>query len=485
MDHVQELRSGGADCGATPRGRARRYFGIGLLSTLPVLAACQTYRPAPVDEAAHRARWHGAGPESAQQHVGALPDDGLGAASEPPRAIDRSRAAALALANHGALRLLRLEREAAGARVAFAGGLGAPSLEGEVRRAESGSDPWIVAAGLGIAIPLTGRRAAERAAAEAHWHSLGFAVLELEADVALELDRRWWAHGAARRRESLWQRQTERWTGWAAKLDSLADAGEVAPSERLWLDVAQQEQRVALERARAETESTGAQLWTYLGLAPEHREEFSAVWAADSGAAELPVLPESAGTEWIDRHPRMLRLREEYRVAEANLRLEIALQVPDLVLGPSVESDEGRFSVGLFGALGLPVFRANRLAIENARHERDRKRVELELAYESFVAQRAELEAEEQALRRLDTLLRDDLEPRARIRAEQSWQLVGAGEAPVPLALEAEHALHQIELEHIDLLRARAELGSALTHLVGAHTTHGPSSTDTTSEWTP
>lgn len=458
---------------------------MGLLSALPVLAACQTYRPAPLDEVAHRARWHGAGPDSAEQHVGAGADDGLGAAADPPRAVDRSRATAFALANHGALRLLRLEWEAAGARVALAGGLGAPSLEGDVRRADSGSDPWIVAAGLGFAIPLTGRRGAERAAAQAHWHSLGFAIAELEADVALELDRLWWAHGAARRRESLWQRQTERWTGWAAKLDSLADAGEVAPSERLWLDMAQQEQRVALERARAETESTGAQLWTYLGLAPEHREEFSEVWGTALSASDLQVVTATPGTEWTDLHPRMLRLRAEYRVAEANLRREIDMQVPDLVLGPSLESDEGRFSIGLFGALGLPVFRANRLAIEDARHDRDRKRVELELAYESLVAQRAELEAEDQALRRLEALVRDDIEPRARVRAEQTWQLVGAGEAPVQLALEAERALHQIELEHIALLQARAELGSTLAHLVLAHAAHGRQSTDTNSEWTP
>lgn len=461
---------------------------------LLALAACQTYRPAPVDEAAHRARWHGAGPTSAQQHTDAADGattadgfgaDGLGAEAQSARGLDHRRATALALANHGALRLLRLEWEAARERVALTGGLGAPNLEAEVRRADSGSDPWIVTAGLGVAIPLTGRRAAERAAAEAHWHSLRFAIAELEADVALELDRRWWAHGAARRRERLWQRQTERWSGWAAKLDRLAELGEVAPTERLWLDVAQQEQRVALERARAETESTGARLWTYLGVAPEHRERFADVWGAESSESELPDVAGTAGTDWIDAHPRMLRLRAEYRVAEANLRLEIDRQVPDLVLGPSVESDEGRFSIGLFGALGLPVFRANRLAIGDARHRRDQKRVELEVAYESLVAQRAELEAEQEALRRLDTLLHEDLVPRARNRAERTWQLVEAGEAPVPLALEAERALHQIELEHIALLHSRAALGSALAHLVRAHTAHGPSSTDTTLEWTP
>ena len=485
MELTNGLRRGGAEGHPLRRGAVQRCCGIGVSLALLVTAACQSYREAPLDEGLHRARWHGEGVVPADTSLGAAASGGETAAL--PRGLDRARATALAQANHGALRLLRLEWDTAKAQAQIAGGLADPTLEAEVRRAESGSDPWIVAAGVGFAIPLSGRRAALRASGEAHAQSIGFAVLELEADVALELNRRWWAHGAARLRAQFWERQFEAWSDWAAKVDVLAELGELAPADGMWLEVAQQEQRLALERARGDTATTGAHLWTYLGLAPEHREELHAELdlANAANARGLSSPTDTLETAWVDRHPRLLRLRAEYEMAEAELRLQIALQMPDLVLGPSVESDEGRLSLGVFGALGLPVFQSNRVAIEEARRAREHKRLEVELAYESLVAQRAELGTQEQSLRELHGLVLSELEPRARVRAERSWDLVRAGEAPVLLALEAERALHDIEMEQMELLHARAALDSAIQHLLLETPATGASSPKIISESNP
>lgn len=79
-----------------------------------------------------------------------------------------------------------------------------------------------------------------------------------------------------------------------------------------------------------------------------------------------------------ENRPALLRKRAEYAVAEANLRLEVAQQWPDITLTPGFNDEPGEdrnvFSLGL--GVTLPVFDGNQKNIAESRARRDQVREE-------------------------------------------------------------------------------------------------------------
>jgi outer membrane protein TolC len=333
---------------------------------LLAVGACVPYVPRPVEPAAHPAEYR----------ARRLDDPKLvewvarwAARPEPRRWTDRQ----LALAALG-LRA-ELERARADWRTAMAGERSAgarpqPGIEAGVERAVSGSEgqsPWVVSlAGL-VGIELGGKRGARLQQARAR-------TAVAEGDLRLTAWRI--VQGARAAVAAVALAETELQQA-RREVEALAEVLtlERARYEEASLTLAE------LARTASEVQDARARAGATEAAALEARAELAGILAlpvraldsvvvtqdGESGCGSLDDLgPDSLIALTLHRRPEVGRVLAEYAVAEADLRLAVARQYPDLNLGPGFTWDQGVHRWTL--ALALPNlfgFR-NRAAIDEA-----------------------------------------------------------------------------------------------------------------------
>ena len=144
---------------------------LGAAIILGALAGCATYQADPLDLPAHRAAWQTrtAGDESVRAFAQRLETESPGAvAFDPDDGLSVREGELVALVYNPDLRVARLHAGVAAADADHAGRWDDPGLSFDVMRiTESVANPWIVAGGLSVTVPISGRLAAERARADA------------------------------------------------------------------------------------------------------------------------------------------------------------------------------------------------------------------------------------------------------------------------------------------------------------------------------
>jgi len=358
---------------------------IGLLTGCVV--GCQAYERKPLDAPGTAAAWLARTPsdETARQFAERLalaegrpadsfdPSDGLTLAEGEPVAIVFNR--------H--LRLARLEANVTRATSEFAGLWADPVAGVELERILGGvANPWIVAATIGITLPISGRLEVEKARAGAAY------VAELQGVAAKE-----WATRAALR---------EMWLAWSAQVIRAELASELV--ERLGVVTAlaeKQEKAGVLSRidarlfvvelagreadamtASALTVELELQVRDVLGLAPE---------APIRLLPSLTFLPRVADLEDLRTsmergNTELAAVRSTYEVAEESLRLEIRKQYPDLTIGPGYknEDDHSRLLLGL--SMPMPLWNRNQQGVAEATAKREVARARFETTYEHLAS---------------------------------------------------------------------------------------------------
>ncbi len=305
------------------------------------LGACARYEPQPLDLTGHPAEYRARRLDDPQLLAW------VARWSSPPDS-GRWNARQLALAALG----LRAEliRARADWRVAVAaeqsaGARPQPGVAGSVEHAVSGSDgqsPWVVSLTGLFSIELGGKRGARvqqararTAIAEAElrstgWHiardarSAALAVMAAEADLG----------GARREAEALLDVETrER----ARFLEASLSSAELARTST-------EVQAARTEAATAEATVLAARVELAGVLALPGRALDSVEVVGDSALGCAPL--ERLGTDSLEalaltRRSEIGRALAEYAAAEADLRLEVARQYPDLDLGPGFIWDQG------------------------------------------------------------------------------------------------------------------------------------------------
>lgn len=411
--------------------------------TLLILASCQVYHPLEVDPAAHRAAWHA---RTLEDRFGEAAEDGLTLAE----------AERVALVLHPDARLARLRAGRAAVSAEHAGRWADPELSLDVLRAtDDVPERWVVTPGLAFSIPLTGRPAAERAAADAETRVAELAVREAEWRVVRDLRRAWIDWSAARLRA----REATRVEGALAELapsvERLAEAGELRRTEAALVALERARTGQRLRRLEGELAAAEATLRAALGLAPEAPATF------------VPAMPLDTETgrpaDLAERSPTLARLTAELELAERRVAREVRARVPDLVLGPLFESDQGQSRWGFLSAFPLPFLDGNRRAIAEARADRELARVALDAGYETLVGRWNVARARAESLAAQRTALEDVLVPLVRLQLEDTERLLELGEGELLVLLESLTRVHETRLEVIDSLateaRVRAELG--------------------------
>jgi len=104
-------------------------------------------------------------------------------------------------------------------------------------------------------------------------------------------------------------------------------------------------------------------LATALGVTPNSVENLSIQWIPK----EIKIsLPQISTYQIIQSRADVQAAMAEYAISDANLRLEVANQYPDVTLSPGLTWDAQSFIWSLASNLVLPVFHNNRPAIEAA-----------------------------------------------------------------------------------------------------------------------
>lgn len=319
---------------------------------------------------------------------------------------------------------------------------------------------------ISVAIPLGSRRADQDAAnaVRAEAARVAWILRHREAYLALRrgyarlaLAARWETESAGIAGESVQGARTA--ASWAG-------VGQATPIEAGFLSL-------EAERARDEALAAGgalaearARLSSLVGIHPDLFHPLPENPLPDLPGAVAPLADLEALV--VADHPELARLRGEYAVAEADLRLEIARQVPDLRLGPSwtEETGEEKRVLGLALGIEIPVFDRNRQAIALAEGTRESVRVRYEAAARRALAElegaRASCAVAAERRRQSGAIL-----AQAEATLRTTRESVQAGLTPPLQLLEAERARRAARAEAARAERDAWEGWSALEEAVG------------------
>lgn len=310
--------------------------------------------------------------------------------------------------------------------------------------------PWILPVTLDVPLETAGKRSrriaeAEKTAEAARYDYIS-AAWQIRGGVrASLLDL-----SLAARRAALLQTQFGVQTEIVRRLQDQFDAGAIARPELTLAQIARHKNQLELADAQAGQSDARARLAQALGVPLAALD--GAPLAFDFSAGAPPNLtPAAARGVALRERADILGALADYAVAEADLRLQIAKQYPDLHLGPGYAWNNGnaadnQWSLG--ATLELPILDQNQGPIGQAEAQR-------KLARAKFIALQAQAAAEiDRALAGVQ-LARTQLETGEKLLAAERQQ-----EASAAAQVEAGAG------EPLDVLNAQLESASAaLTQL--------------------
>ncbi len=344
--------------------------GLPLICVLLAAEGCARYEPRPLDPSSHPG-----------DYVGRRLDDPTLLAwvgryagiPEGSRWTDRQLALA-ALANRADIEAARREWLAARAGLRSAGARPVPGVEAEVERAVSGSQresPWVVSLAALFTVELGGKRGARVQRARA-----GEVIAESELVLAASSAR------SRVRAAALAVVHAEQVRGGAEReVEGLAavarlERGRYQEAALGSADVAHTGMELALAQVAAAAAARevvlaraalAGELAVPAGLIRELRIEAApadgCAWADALGADTVVTLAAL-------RRGEVARALGAYALSEAELRLQVARQRPDLNLGPGFIWDQGVHRWTLVFALPALLGFRNRAAIEEAHSQR-------------------------------------------------------------------------------------------------------------------
>jgi len=408
------------------------------LSTV-ALTGCQSYEPAPINLKTFDAEWQM--PDLTSPAWKAIAETG-DIDHIDPNTIDLRTAEAMALYGNPQLRKVRALAGVTQAASEHAGVWDDPNLDfGLLYNTDVDSDPWVIGVSLGFTIPISGRLEVAQEQANAEALAELYRVAEAEWQTVQEAQQAWVAWSAVEQKVQAVDGYLAEFDRLATMAQSLADVGELAPTDARLLRI--QLVHRQLERTRLQTQADEAQrtLMALMGLRPNAPVTLSATQID----VDKPIEPGD-----FDNHPSLVVAQAEYQVAELALKREIRKQYPDLTIGPSYEDDEGQSKIGLGLGLPIPSWNMNRGGIAEARAARSAAQAGVELAYQEAISKLAQAEARLAAAIRTDESTRSNLLPLVETQVTEARQLMELGEVDVLLLNEALTAVAETRLAVLD-----------------------------------
>ena len=316
---------------------------------------------------------------------------------------------------HPDLEVARARYETAAAAVGTAGQHPNPSagLSTAYNVSSSGGvSPWILGLNIDVPVETAGKRGLRvdkaRQLVLAEGHAFMSDAWAVRSRVRQALLDNW---SAAQKAERL-NRQAEAQADVARLISVQRDLGESPKVDLLREEAALEQLRMMAKEAEGKTAQTRVALAAAVGIPAA---ALDGVKIDGSAFAREPsaVRPDEARRNALLGRADILALLAEYAASEADLRLEIAKQYPDLHLGPSYEFDQGDSKWGVGIGLDLPVLNRNQGGIAEAEERRRMVAARfdglqaavigrIEAACAALEAQRQQAEAVARVLEKLD-----------------------------------------------------------------------------------
>ncbi len=419
-----------------------------------LVAACQTYAPAPVDVEAHAREFAARVPDPVAVAAFAARLHRAGDAKfDPSDGCGLDEARLLTLFLDPELHQARLRAGVAAAGAAHAGLWPDPALNGDFARIlESVAHPWIAGGALALTLPITGRLGLEKDLADsAHAQALLEARLA-EAHALDGLDARWVRWSAARVRVDLLRELGIELTALEAIATRLAAAELITKVAARTFTLERVTREVELLRVEAEVAAAEIEVRRAMGLPPAATLRLVPTLVADARApaADVRAARVLAG-------PRVAVRQREHAVAERALALAIRKQWPELTLLPGFSEEDAQPRVTLGFTLPLPLWNANAREIEQARAQRDLAAQVVRTEVEHVLQDLARAEVAAQAAAAQRALVDAQLVPLAAQQIADARRLAELGQLDAILVLDSHLRGHQAKTAAVDAALAEAE----------------------------
>ncbi len=440
-----------------------------------IILGCQTYEPKPLDPEVSSQAWLTRSPasETVRDFAVRLADSEgeVDHPFDPADGLTLREAEPVALVFNRKLRVARLEANVKRATSDFAGLWEDPIAGvGLERVVDSSSNPWSVAATIGITIPISGRLDAEKLVASADY----FAVLQRIASDE-------WATRAALR---------ELWLAWSAQVLRAELATELVIRLRDVADLAQRQHEAgvlsridarvfAVELASREADITSAvaraaelelQIRDILGLPP------GAVVTLVPALGFAPRVTDPAGLSvaMAAGNAELAAVRSAYAVAEEALNLEIREQYPDLIVGPGYTNEFGDSRVVLGLALPIPLWNRNQQGVAEAVADREVARAKFETTQEHLASLLAVAFTRYTAGRSVREIVELSVVPLADLQDAEVRRVAELGRFDPLLVLAAIQAQYSAKLQLTDAREGESIGAVRLDELIGPPESRAP-----------
>ena len=249
--------------------------------------------------------------------------------------------------------------------------------------------PWLVPVTLDVPIETAGKRGkrmaeAEKAAESARW-SFVSAAWQIRSGVRASL----LDFTLAGRRAELLQKQFAAQTEIVKLMQGRLEAGAVSRPELTTAQIAWHKTQLDLSDAEAKSADARSRLAQVLGVSLAALDGVDLEFDFSATVPEALTTADARGVALRERAD-ILGALADYAVAEADLRLQVAKQYPDLHLGPgyawnSGNAGDNQWSLGF--TLELPILDQNQGPIAEAEAQR-------KLAAAKFIALQAQVSAQ-------------------------------------------------------------------------------------------
>ena len=429
---------------------------------LGLLAGCVAYQPAPVDVGARVAQRAGSTLDPAQARVTAqriAPD-----APSPAGGFDRLTLFAAMLDHDPKVAQARaaIVSAQADARVSRQGPGPTFTLSTEYANDPTTSSPWL----LGASVDLPLDRGEQR---KARLDRADLAVVIARYDYAETL----WSERIALRRALIDGEIARRQVALGTEMQALRDrqiaamerqaaSGEIAGALLSPIRALRAQEARALDDAKGKVLTSQATIAGLLGVPASTLSGFDIAWgdfdapAADPASAITPDMRLRA----ISARSDVLRALAAYDQAEADVRLEIAMQYPTISLTPGYTWERGLTKLPLSINLSLPSFDLNRAAIRSALAKRDEAGTAIEAAIASAQGALDAALVERRAAWAALTRLRETELPQTQASADRAQTQLAQGQIARADWADAQLAALSARLGALDAL-ARVQAADA------------------------
>jgi outer membrane protein TolC len=241
----------------------------------------------------------------------------------------------------------------------------------------------------------------------------------------------------------------------------LAEAGEMLQTEAALFTIERASQSRVLLKFRGDAAEVEQRLRSLLGVSPDAPLELQSTLVATTDF-DQPTAGAAA-----ERNLTLVRLRDEYEVAERTLYREVRKQYPDLTIGPLADFDQGQTMLGFSLALPIPILNANKQGIAQAIAERELARAAFETEYDRLVGSLAATQVRIETLREQRNLIESEIAPLVDRQLGDAQRLLGLGEGEGLILLESLSRVGQTRMELIETRLAESLAESELSHLLG------------------